>query len=211
MQERFNSIKTHHVYFWCLHDFDISGCVRVITSPVINGFHNMIVVFFSLALIDSSLVSTDSSPVSTDSSLQAFLLLEPSLLQSKSILVNKICIVLYFEIILLHFIWNKYFLIIKTFMNFQNKYLPEKKYSWHQSKASPSYFNATGCRRPWNLWESHCLHRQPNIWNSCTSGVSSHHSAPEGTPAWTKLNLHHVGDLIKRHTDLFKYRYMPYV
>ena len=121
MQQRCNSIKTYHVYFWCLHDFDILGCACLITSPVINGFHNMIVVFFSLALKDSSLFSTDSSPVSTDSSLLAFLLLEPSLLQSKSTLVNEMCIVLYFEIILLHFIWNKYFLIKKNIYKFSEQ------------------------------------------------------------------------------------------
>ena len=63
---------------------------------------------FSPASIDSSLVSTDSSPVSTDSSLLAFLSLEPSPLQSKCTLVNKICIVLYFDNILFHLIWKKY-------------------------------------------------------------------------------------------------------
>ena len=40
--------------------------------------------------------------------------------------------------------------------------------------------------RPWNQWESHCLHRRPHIWNSCTSGASRHHGTHEGTPAWTK-------------------------
>ena len=147
------------------------------------------------------------------------------------------CIVLYFEIILFHFIWNKYFFLKKKNINSENKYFPQK-YSWHQSKAAPSHFNATGCRlwstgsdrsqssvansmqkgpseiavvqisrteyikkcyrnmvdqipqkrilRPRNQWESLCLHRRPHIWNSRTSGVSHHHGAHEGTPAWTK-------------------------
>ena len=30
-------------------------------------------------------------------------------------------------------------------------------------------------------------------------------------PLEQKLNLHQVGDPIKRHTDLFKYGYIPYV
>ena len=30
-------------------------------------------------------------------------------------------------------------------------------------------------------------------------------------PLEQKLNLHEVGDPIKRHTDLFKYGYIPYV
>ena len=38
--------------------------------------------------------------------------------------------------------------------------------------------------QPWNIWESHCLHRRPHIWNSHTSGASRHHGAHEGTPAW---------------------------
>ena len=41
-------------------------------------------------------------------------------LQSKYTLVNEMCIVLYFEITLLHFIWNKYFFIKKN-INSENK------------------------------------------------------------------------------------------
>ena len=224
--------------------------------------YNMIVVFFSPASIDSSLVSTDSSPVSTDSSLLAFLLLEPSPLQSKCTLVNKICIVLYFDNILFYLIWKKYFFNQKKKnINSQIKYFPEK-YSWHQSMATPSHFNATGCRIwstgsdmsqssvvnsmqmgpseiavvqfsrtkytmkcyhdmvdqippkrilwPWNQWESHCLHRRPHIWNSRTSGASRHQNTRE-LPLEQKVNLHQVGDPIKRHTDLFKYGYILYV
>ena len=41
-----------------------------------------------------------------------------------------------------------------------------------------------------------------------------HHIIMERTselPLEQKLNLHQVGDPIKRHTDLFKYGYIPYV
>ena len=146
------------------------------------------------------------------------------------------CIVLYFEIILFHFIWNL-FILKKTFIKSDNKYFPQK-YSLHQSKAAPVSLQChrlstvihrqwqesvkclnsmqkgpseiavvqfsrteyiTKCYRnmvdqipqkcilrPRNQWESHCLHRQPHIWNSRTSGASRHHGAHEGTPAWTK-------------------------
>ena len=73
---------------------------------------------FSPVSTDSSPVSTDSSPISTDTSLLAFLLLEPSPLQSKCTLVNKMCIVLYFEITLFSFIWNTYFLFKKNIYQF---------------------------------------------------------------------------------------------
>ena len=62
-------------------------------------------------------------------------------LQSKCTLLNKMCIVVYFEIILFHFIWNKYFCIWKKYIyiNSENKYFPQK-YSWHQSKSAPISF-----------------------------------------------------------------------
>ena len=63
---------------------------------------------------------------------------------------------------------------------------------------------------PWNQWESHCLHRRPHIWNSRTSGASCHQNTRE-LPLEQKVNLHEVGDPIKRHTDLFKYGYISYV
>ena len=47
---------------------------------------------------------------------------------------KKMCIVLYFEIILFHFIWNKYFSIKKDTSQFWEQIF-SKKYSWHQSKA----------------------------------------------------------------------------
>ena len=65
--------------------------------------------------------------------------------------------------------------------------------------------------RPRNQQESHCLHRRPHIWNSRTSGASRHHGVHRELPFEQKLNLHQVGDPIKRHTDLFKYGYIPYV
>ena len=64
--------------------------------------------------------------------------------------------------------------------------------------------------RPRNQWESHRLHRRPHIWNSRTSGASIMKHLTE-LPHDQKLNLHQVGDPIKRHTDLFKYGYIPYV
>ena len=146
------------------------------------------------------------------------------------------CIVLYFEIILFHFIWNL-FIWKKHLSNLRtNVFLKNTVYT--NPRLPPSHFNATGCRlwstgsdrsqssvlnsmqkgpseiavvqfsrteyitkcyrnmvdqipqkcilRPRNQWESHCLHRQPHIWNSRTSGASRHHGAHEGTPAWTK-------------------------
>ena len=63
---------------------------------------------------------------------------------------------------------------------------------------------------PWNQWESHCLHRRPHIWNSRTSGASHHQNTRE-LPLEQKVNLHQVGDPIKRHTNLFKYGYISYV
>ena len=61
---------------------------------------------------------------------------------------------------------------------------------------------------PWNQWESHCLHRRrPHIWNSRTSGASCYQNTGE-LPLEQKVNLHQVGDPIKRHADLFKYGYL---
>ena len=188
----------------------------------------MILVVFSLASIDSSPVSTDSSAVSTDSSLLAFLLLEPSPLQFRCTLVNKMNIFFVFWNSLFHFIWKKYSYFKKTFINSENKYFCWKNKVDANPRLPSSHFNATGCRlwskgsdrshssvvnstqkgaseiavvqisrteymsrkcyhnivdqipqkrifRPWNQWESHCLHRRPHIWNSCTSGASRHH------------------------------------
>ena len=41
-------------------------------------------------------------------------------------------------------------------------FLKNKKYSWHQSKASPSHFNATGCR----LWCTGSDRSQSSVVNS---------------------------------------------
>ena len=173
------------------------------------------IVVLSPASIDSSPVSTDSSPVSTDSSLLAFLLLEPSPLQSKCTLVNKN--VHCFSILKsFHFIRNEYSLLKKRLSILWTNIFAEKKVDTNP-RLAPSHFNATGCRlwstgsdrsqssvvnsmqkgpseiavvqisrteyiakcfrnmvdqipqkrilRPWNQWESHCLHRWPHIWN----------------------------------------------
>ena len=52
--------------------------------------------------------------------------------------------------------------------------------------------------RPWNQWESHCLHRRPHIWNSHTSGASHDHNTRE-LALKQKLNFHQLGVTIKRH------------
>ena len=52
--------------------------------------------------------------------------------------------------------------------------------------------------RPWNQWESHCLHRRPHIRNSRTSGASHAHNTRE-LALKQKLIFHQVGDTIKRH------------
>ena len=126
---------------------------------------------FSPASIDSSPASTDSSPVSTDSSLLTFLLLEPPPpprpLQSKCTLVNKMCIVLYFEIILFHFIWNEYLSIKKnTLINSEDKCFPQK-HSWHQSKTAPVSFQ---CHRL-----STVIHRQ---WQESVKCCNLHAKGP---------------------------------
>ena len=60
-----------------------------------------------------------------------------------------------------------------------------------------------------NQWESQCLFGLPHIWNSRTSGASRHQNTGE-LPLKQKLNLHQVGDPIKRHTNtnLFKHGYL---
>ena len=188
-----------------------------------------------------TLVWTDSSRVSTDSSLLAFLLLEPSPLQSKCTLVNKTCIVLYFDIILFYIIWNKHFFIKKETSSLLRSNIFLKNTVDTNPRLSPSQFNATDCRLwstgndrnqssvvhsmqmapseiavvqigqteyimkcyhnmvdqippkcslwPWNLWESHCLHQRPHIWNSRTSGASHHQNTRE-LPLEQKLNFH---------------------
>ena len=40
--------------------------------------------------------------------------------------------------------------------------------------------------RPWNQWESHCLHGRPHIWNSHTSGASRHHGRTRGNSRLNK-------------------------
>ena len=124
----------------CLCRFNVVILCYIFLSRMVWLF------FIITASIDSSPVSTDSSPVSTDSSLLAFLLLEPSPLQSKCTLVNKMSIVLYFEITWFHFIWNEYFLFYKKSINSENKYFCWKNKVDSNPRLPPSHFIATGCR-----------------------------------------------------------------
>ena len=113
--------------------------------------YNMIVVFFPRL--------TDSSPVSTDSSLLAFLLLEPSPLQSKCTLVNKMCIVLYFEIILFQM---NIFLLKKKHLSILRTNIFLKNTVDTNPSLPPSHFNATGCR----LWSTGSDRSQSSVVNS---------------------------------------------
>ena len=182
-------------------------------------------------------------------------------LQSIYTLVNKMCIVLYFEIILFHFIWNKYFYLKKLSILRTNIFLKSKVDT--NPMLPPSHFNATGCR----LWSTGSDRSQSSVVNKMQKGASEiavvqisrteyimkcYHNMvdqipqkrnitalkPMKIPLFTsatrhlqfaherrvtssrstrgnslkqKLNLHQVGDPIKRHTDLFKYGYIPYV
>ena len=79
------------------------------------------------------------------------------------------CIVLYFEITLFHFIWNKYFLFKKkTFINSENKYLCWKNKVDTNPRLPPSHFNATGCR----LWSTGSDRSQSSVANSMQKGPS---------------------------------------
>ena len=65
--------------------------------------------------------------------------------------------------------------------------------------------------RSWNQWEFHFLH--PDLTFEIRARAVRH-VITEHTrelPLEQKLNIHQVGDPIKRHTDLFKYLYIPYV
>ena len=123
---------------------------------------------FSPVSTDSSPVSTDSSPVSTDTSLLAFLLLEPSPLQSKCTLVNKMCIVLYFEITLFSFIWNTYFLFKKKHLSILRRNIFVKNKVDTNPRLPPSHFNATSCR----LWSTGSDRSQSSVANSMQKGPS---------------------------------------
>ena len=122
---------------------------------------NMIVVFFP-GFDRFTPVSTDSSPASTDfHPCKHSCYWTPPPLQSKCTLVNKVCIVLYFEIILFHFIWNKYILFTKKF-NSENKYICWKNKIDTNPGLPPSHFNATGCR----LWPTDSDRSQSSVVNS---------------------------------------------
>ena len=91
-------------------------------------------------------------------------------LQSKCTLVNGMCIILYCEIILFNFIWNKYYLFkkktsikseIKIFMLIKNKVDTNPR-------LPPSHFKATGCR----LWSTGSDRGQSSGVNSMQKGPS---------------------------------------
>ena len=101
---------TRHAYAWQMGPFwqdttEFTYCV--------SNIDNIIVAFF--LGFDRFIPAVDRFiSVSTDSSLPAFMLLYPppqKKKKKKGTLVNKMCIALQFEIILFHFIWNKYFVI----------------------------------------------------------------------------------------------------
>ena len=99
-----------HIPMHCIMSLhDLLYLFSQTTRKILLITHYNMIVVFSPVSIDSSLVSTDSSLVLTDSSLLAFLLLGPCPLRSKCTLVNKMCIVLYYDIILFYLVWNKYF------------------------------------------------------------------------------------------------------
>ena len=108
-------------------------------------------------------------PVSIDSSLLAFLLLEPSPLQSKCTFVNKMCFVLYFQITLFHFIWNKYFLSKKRHLSIlRTNIFCRKNKIYTNLSLPPSHFNATGCL----LWSTGSNRSQSSVANSMQKGPS---------------------------------------
>ena len=76
------------------------------------------------------------------------------------------CIVLYFEIILFHFIWNNYF-SIQNKINSENKYFPKNTVDTNPMPP-PSHFNATGCR----LWSTGSDRSQSSVVNSMQKGPS---------------------------------------
>ena len=78
-------------------------------------------------------------------------------LQSKCTLVNKIIIVLYFDVILFDLIWNKYF-----FLSIFRSNIFLKNTVDTNPRLSPSHFNATGSR----LWSTGSDRSQSNVVNS---------------------------------------------
>ena len=76
----------------------------------IDGYYHIIVVFFPG--FDRFIPGFDRFIPGFDRFIPASIPVTGTLpLQAKCTLGNKMCIVLYFEITLFHFIWNKYFFI----------------------------------------------------------------------------------------------------
>ena len=89
-------------------------------------------------------------------------------LQSKCTLVNKICIVLYFDNILFYLIWKKYFLIKRKIISILRSNIFLKNTVDTNPRLSPSHFNATGCR----LWSAGSDRSQSSVVNSMQMGPS---------------------------------------
>ena len=139
-----------------------------------GAYYNMFVVFFPG--FDRFIPGFDRFIPGFDRFIPASIHVTGTLpLQSKCTLSNKVCIALYFEIILFH-LFEIYIFLLKKHQFCEQIFFAEKIKLTSQKRIL----------QPWNQWESHCLHRRPHIWNSRTSGPSRHHGAHEGTPAWTK-------------------------
>ena len=127
--------------------------------------YNMIVVFFSPGF-DRFIPGFDRFIPGFDRFIPASIPVTETLpLQSKWTLVSKMCFVLYFEIILFHFIWNNFFLLKKTFINSENKYFLKSKIDTNPM-LPPSHLDATGCR----LWSTGSDRSQSSVVNSMQKG-----------------------------------------
>ena len=78
------------------------------------------------------------------------------------------CIVLYFEIILFHFIWNKYFSIKKKHLSILRTNIFLKNTVDTNPRLSLFHFNATCCR----LWSTGSDRSQSSVVNSMQKGPS---------------------------------------
>ena len=147
------------------------GCLNSHFSGLLQHLHhhyNMIVVFFPG--FDRCIPGFDRFIPGFDRFIPASIPVTGTLpLQSNCTLVNKMCIVLYFEITLFDFIWNKYFLFKKkTLINSENKYFCWKNKVYTNPRLPPSHFNATGCR----LWSAGSDRSQSSVANSMQKGPS---------------------------------------
>ena len=79
------------------------------------------------------------------------------------------CIVLYFEIILFHFIWNKHFLLKQKHLSILITDMFAEKMKLNPIQGCPpSHFNVTGCR----LWSTGSDRSQSSVVNSMQKGPS---------------------------------------